>query len=56
MGYYDYSHYFSNLISNQTLIINNLNNILLYLQVFILIFTIFFVWFLISRMIRRHNS
>lgn len=45
MGYYDYSNYFMQLI-------NTSNDILLYLKVFIFIFTCYFLWKFISSMIR----
>lgn len=45
MGYYDYSHYFSTIITNQTTIIT-------YLQVFLFVFTCYFLWKLLSSMIK----
>lgn len=52
MGTYDYRSYFQTLISNQTTIISNQNTILLFIQVFIFLFTIYFLYKLISKMTR----
>ena len=48
MGYYDYSHYFNSLISNQDLILQKQDNILLYIQVLVFLFTICFLYIFIK--------
>ena len=45
MGSYDYSHYFQAIISNQ-------HTLLIYLQVFIFLFGIYFIWEFMSKAIR----
>lgn len=45
MGYYDYSNYFIQLINRQDVIINNL-------QLLIFMFACFFIYFLLSRMLK----
>lgn len=52
MGYYDYSSYFQQLINKQTTIISNQDLIIKYLQFFIFIFVVYFLWKFISNMIR----
>jgi len=53
--YYDYTYYFNQLITNQNYIIDIFNNLLLYLQVFVFIFSCYFLYILISRMIKGRS-
>jgi hypothetical protein len=50
---YYYTEYFKTLISNTNTIISIQNSILLYLQLFIFIFTIFLVYYLVRNMVNR---
>lgn len=51
MYYYDYTNYFSTLISNSNSIINNQENILTLLSVLIFVFVIFFLYIFMRNMI-----
>lgn len=53
MGYYDYASYFQTMINNQNSIITSLNSTLLYLQVLLFMFVIYFLWRFISKSINR---
>lgn len=50
MTYYDYRTYFQTLISNQEIVIENLDNILTFLSCFCFVFCCFFVYFIIRKM------
>lgn len=50
--YYDYVSYLNTIISNQNELKLILNNILLHLDLFVFIFTIYFLYKFISSMIR----
>lgn len=53
--YYDYTNLFNQIITKQGDIINILKDLLLYLQVFGFIFTCYFLYILISRMIKGRS-
>ena len=52
---YYYTEYFKTLISNTNTIISIQNSILLYLQLFIFIFTIFLVYYFVRNMLNRRQ-
>lgn len=50
---YYYTEYFKTLISNTNTIISNQNNLLLYLQLLLFIFTVFLIYYFIRNMLNR---
>ncbi len=52
MGYYDYSHYFTQIINNQNSIISTINHISIYLDCLLFLFTCYFLYKFISNMIK----
>ena len=53
MQYYDYRTYFQTLISNQDKIINNQESIIIYISLFLFLFTCFFLYFYIRNIIKN---
>ncbi len=50
---YYYTEYFKTLIGNTNTIISNQNNLLLYLQLLLFIFTVFLIYYFIRNMLNR---